>query len=82
MASRTWYSKSLMSDSILRSNSRTFCRCLLAFIFQALHLAREILFALLRCMALTFKIAQLRVQTVEKLTDILVCVVSVHARRQ
>src|SRR5882724_156885 len=44
---------------------------LLAFIFQALHLAREILFALLRCMALTFKIAQLRVQTVEKLTDIL-----------
>ena len=44
---------------------------LLAFIFQALQLAREILFALLRGLAFAFKIAQLRVQTVEELADIL-----------
>src|SRR5260221_415095 len=40
---------------------------LLAFVFQALQLATKVLLALLRALALTLEIAQLRVQPVEKL---------------
>jgi hypothetical protein len=44
---------------------------LLAFGFQALYFATEVLFALAEGGAVTLKIAQLRVQTVEKLADVL-----------
>src|ERR1044071_6845282 len=44
---------------------------LLAFIFQPLQLARKILLAPLGSLAFAFKVAQLRVQTVEKLAYVL-----------